>query len=111
MIGSVAALLFAVIFIALATAGLVLLIRFWAGNLSAKMRIFFAAIAGPTIILGMLVFVSFDGQSSAEAEMVGILLVVTIIIVLIGFPVSLLSTRKLDRMLDAALVPDTSIFE
>jgi len=93
------------------TAGLVLLLRFWAGKLTSIIRICLGTIAGPSIIIGILLVASSESADVEPADIVSILAVLALLSIIIGLPVSLLATRKLDRMLDVALVPDIAIFE
>lgn len=111
MIAGIASVLALSVVMVLASAGSVLLVRFWAGHMSAKARIFLGAIAAPGVLWGMISIVALQEKSVDTIEIVGFITVFGVMVLLIGLPVSLLATRKLDRMLDTALVPDTAIFE
>jgi hypothetical membrane protein len=92
---------------AMCTLGAVLLLRFWVAGFGRPARIIAAAVCGPVMLLAFIVVAGFSETRLEGAELLGAIAVLLIPILLVGLPVSLFATRKLDRLLEVR----ASVFE
>jgi hypothetical protein len=107
MLAAILALAILAVFIALSTLAMVLMARFTLGRRSADTRILIAGASGPACVIApfLIYFSVTDGLTHPDT----LILVAASCVgfVLVGWPVSYLATRRLDRLTR----PDVSMFE
>ena len=92
---------------ALSTLATVLLARFYLGRFNSDIRIVVAGLGGPGWILTPFFIYMAISQGLGDVVTLLTLLAMAIGFIIVGWPISYLATRKLDRLTQ----PDTTIFE
>ncbi|WP_209347855.1 hypothetical protein [Pontixanthobacter sp. CEM42] len=96
-----------VMMIFLSTAGSALLLKFWAGNLSRSTRILLAIAAGTLLpFLPLTMMANTYGEIGMEMA-IQIGAVLTIPMLVVGWPIAFFATRKLDKLTEIK----ASVFE
>lgn len=101
-------ILFFVGIVAMLTCGFVLLLHIWGQKLSFWTRVFLAALLGPGWLFAMpMILQLIDGGIDMMEIGLGMGAIGAGLCLVIGFPVALFTTRKVDR----PAPPDASVFE
>ncbi|MFL0356342.1 hypothetical protein ACI5KX_07655 [Erythrobacter sp. GH1-10] len=98
MIETVAVLLLLAISMAMATLGAVLLVRFIIPGAGRRARILSAAVLGPGLVMLPTPLFTLDGPNEWLPFLLGFMAVLIGVCAVIGWPISHIATRKLDRL-------------
>lgn len=101
-------IVFFLLLLGLLTAGAVLCLHLWARKLGIQSRILLAALLGPgSVLVFPLLIVLLDGSAPLADLGLGLGVGGAFFCVVIGWPVSAILTRKLEK----SMLPDPGIFE
>ncbi len=98
MIEATTTIFAATIIIAMATLGAVLLVRFFMTKADTATRTVTAALLGPLLVLLPFFIVLIITEGDGIAGLIGISVIVLLLFVFIGYPVSHFATRRLDKL-------------
>lgn len=100
MIEATTTIFAAIIIIAMATLGAVLLVRFFMTKADTATRTVTAALLGPLLVLLPFFIVLIITEGDGIAGLIGISVIVLLLFVFIGYPVSHFATRRLDKLIE-----------
>lgn len=98
MIEATTTIFAAIVIIAMATLGAVLLIRFFMTKADTATRTITAALLGPLLVLLPFFIVLIITEGDGIAGLIGMSVIVLLLFAFIGYPVSYFATRRLDRL-------------
>ncbi|MCK0128129.1 hypothetical protein [Erythrobacter sp. F6033] len=95
----VAVLILAAVVLVMATLGAVLLAKLWMKTASGGTRVLAASVFGPaSVLIPILIFGLATDPEDFVYGLVGVGAILVLVSVLVGFPISYFSTRKLDKL-------------